>query len=127
MNRRTLTTTAAAAGSAALLIGLGALGAVVIVQDREDPKEVPRVERTWEPSGGELGQVVFVEFVREISGTGFSTEQIVSDAQETCRDYAAGKPQSKMESEAKSRGTYHIAILAGSVNFYCTEYSEGTK
>lgn len=126
MKRQTITTAAVAAGSAALLIGTTALATVAITGGMETAAPAAPVtqERTWEALNGELGESVFVEFVRNTTGTGFSSEQIIEDAQDSCRQFASGTPGTTMVRNAQAKGDYQVAILAGSVNFYCDEYSE---
>lgn len=126
MKRRTMINIGVASGAASLLIGLGALGGAAITAGNQSQSEHVAVyqKKTWEANGEELGEAVFVNFVRDVSDTGFSKAQIVEDAQQVCRDFAAGKSGAKMIAEAQAGGDYRIAILTGSVNFYCDEYSE---
>lgn len=120
--RQKRTAVAVAAGSAALLIGLTALGTVAITQSLD--LDATSSTQTWEANGGELGEAVYVAFVRDTSGTERTKDQIVQDVQEACRELASDKPGSKIVAEAKDQGMYAITILAGSTNFYCLEFEE---
>lgn len=119
--RQKRTAVAVAAGSAALLIGLTALGTVAITQamDLDAPSS-----QTWEADGGELGEAVYVSYVRDTSGTEHTKDRIIQDVQEVCRELASDKPGSKIVEEAQDQGLYAITILAGSTNFYCLEFEE---